>query len=35
MVLALTLGPALAQRPGTWRCGHVLAEDGTTWRDDV
>ncbi|MGA1605350.1 MAG: amidohydrolase family protein [Planctomycetota bacterium] len=35
MVLALTLGPAPAQRPGTWRCGHVLAEDGATWRDDV
>lgn len=34
-VLFLTLGPATAQRPGTWRCAHLLAEDGKTWRENV
>jgi len=26
--------PLSAQRPSTWRCKHVLAEDGTSWRED-
>jgi len=36
VLLPLLLTPALsAQRPATWRCAHVLAEDGVSWRDDV
>ena len=26
---------AAAQRPSTWRCRRLLAEDGRTWREDV
>lgn len=26
---------AAAQRPGTWRCRYVLAEDGKSWRENV
>jgi imidazolonepropionase-like amidohydrolase len=35
VALLLTLGLATAQRPGTWRCAHLLAEDGKTWRENV
>ncbi|MGE3172179.1 MAG: amidohydrolase family protein [Planctomycetota bacterium] len=31
LLLAAAAG---AQRPGTWRCAHVLAEDGSGWRED-
>jgi len=35
-LLLIVLAPCLAaQRPDAWRCGHVLAEDGVTWREDV
>jgi imidazolonepropionase-like amidohydrolase len=30
-----TVAPAVAQRPSTFRCKHVLAEDGASWRDDM
>ncbi|MFN6193925.1 MAG: amidohydrolase family protein [Planctomycetota bacterium] len=33
--LAALTGPANAQRPGTWRCKRLLAEDGRSWREDV
>lgn len=37
LAFALLLGTAMlsAQRPSTWRCKHVLAEDGASWRDDL
>jgi imidazolonepropionase-like amidohydrolase len=35
LAIAWLSGALAAQRPGTWRCKHVLAEDGVTWRDDV
>ena len=34
-MLAFAAPTALAQRPTTWRCKHVLATDGVTWLDDV
>lgn len=33
--LLLTLTALPAQRPSTWRCRHVLAEDAASWRDDM
>jgi imidazolonepropionase-like amidohydrolase len=33
--LAALTGTASAQRPGTWRCKRLLAEDGRSWREDV
>ena len=35
LVCAALAAPALAQRPSTFRCAHVLAEDGRSWRHDV
>jgi imidazolonepropionase-like amidohydrolase len=34
-LLFLSAASVLAQRPATWRCRHVLAEDGVSWREDV
>ncbi|MBL8753929.1 MAG: amidohydrolase family protein [Planctomycetes bacterium] len=38
-LFAVALGagaaPLTAQRPSTWRCKHVLAEDGASWRSDL
>lgn len=34
VAIALVLD-ASAQRPSTWRCAHVLAEDGRSWRTDM
>lgn len=33
--LAVLAGTANAQRPGTWRCKRLLAEDGRSWREDI
>lgn len=33
--LLLSLAALPAQRPTTWRCRHVLAEDAASWRDDM
>ena len=35
LLAAVLVVDASAQRPSKWRCGHVLAEDGTSWRTDV
>ena len=37
VVASLLVGLASlpAQRPSSWRCAHVLAEDGASWRDDM
>lgn len=33
--LAFAVAALPAQRPATWRCRHLLGEDGASWRDDV
>lgn len=33
--LALFAADVRSQREATWRCKHVLAEDGVSWREDV
>jgi imidazolonepropionase-like amidohydrolase len=35
IAVAVAAAPLAAQRPSTWRCKRVLAEDGTSWRTDV
>jgi imidazolonepropionase-like amidohydrolase len=37
MLCLLAIGTAAlpAQRPASWRCRHLLSEDGASWRDDV
>jgi imidazolonepropionase-like amidohydrolase len=35
LAAALVLTALPAQRPASWRCRHLLSEDGTAWRDDV
>ncbi len=34
-VVAVAAASAPAQAVHTWRCRHLLAEDGTSWRDDM
>lgn len=35
LLLLAPTAAGLAQRPTTWRCAHVLSEDGASWRHDV
>jgi imidazolonepropionase-like amidohydrolase len=35
VLVATANATATVQRPSTWRCRHVLSEDGTQWRDDL
>jgi imidazolonepropionase-like amidohydrolase len=35
LLAAMLTTPADAQRPTSFRCKHVLAEDGTSWRENV